>query len=301
MKRCVVGVVTSVDVGMSIKKALDALAVAIARCQVKRCAAADTGSIDVGISIKKELDALMMAAIGCVMKRCEVVVLIDGVDIGMSSKKELDASMMATIRCKVKWSGVVHTSSVDLSVSIKKELDASMATIERCIMEWRVVGVVNSVDVGMSIKKELDALMMVSERCQMERGGAAVISSIDVGVSIKEEPHLDQPALSSSINESLIEISLRSHGRDDPHQPTGSRRAVSPSKSTSPRETQQQQRARHESNGSIDRWRSHCSRPPSPFHPSIAIDLLFDSQSTTSIRLVSMRTREMDVLLIGCC
>ena len=36
------------------------------------------------------------------------------------------------------------------------------------------------------------------------------------------------------------------------------------------RETQQQQqRARHESNGSIDRWRSHCSRPPSPFHPSI--------------------------------
>jgi len=63
-------------------------------------------------------------------------------------------------------------------------------------------------------------LMMVSERCQMERGGAAVISSIDVGVSIKEEPHLDQPSLSSSINESLIKISLRSHGRDDTHRPT---------------------------------------------------------------------------------
>jgi len=57
---------------------------------------------------------------------------------------------------------------------------------------------------------------------------------------------------------------LRSHGRDDPHQPTGSRRAVSPSKSTSPRETQQQQRARHESNGSID------ALLPTPFNqPSI--------------------------------
>jgi len=60
---------------------------------MKRCVVIDIKSIDIGMSIKKELDALMMAIPGCKMKRC-VVIDIKSIDIGMSIKKELDALMM---------------------------------------------------------------------------------------------------------------------------------------------------------------------------------------------------------------
>jgi len=52
-------------------------------------------SIEVGMSIKKDLDALMMAARSCIMERCVVVGAFQSIDIGMSIKKDLDALMMA--------------------------------------------------------------------------------------------------------------------------------------------------------------------------------------------------------------
>ena len=61
MERCVVVVINSIDVGMSIKKELDALMMAIDGCIMEWCVVVETNSIDVGMSIKKELDALMMA------------------------------------------------------------------------------------------------------------------------------------------------------------------------------------------------------------------------------------------------
>jgi len=62
---------------------------------MERCAAIAITSIDIGMSIKKELDALMMAARSCIMERCVVVGAFQSIDIGMSIKKELDALMMA--------------------------------------------------------------------------------------------------------------------------------------------------------------------------------------------------------------
>jgi len=61
MKRCVVIDVESIDIGMSIKKELHALMMAVPCCKMKRCVVIDVESIDAGMSIKKELDALMMA------------------------------------------------------------------------------------------------------------------------------------------------------------------------------------------------------------------------------------------------
>jgi len=61
MKRCFVGLVESIDIGMSIKKELDALMMTIRGCDMKRCVVIDVESIDIGMSIKKELHALMMA------------------------------------------------------------------------------------------------------------------------------------------------------------------------------------------------------------------------------------------------
>jgi len=60
---------------------------------MKRCVVIVVSSIDIGMSIKKELDALMMTIPGCMMKR-RVVIGIKSIDIGMSIKKELDALMM---------------------------------------------------------------------------------------------------------------------------------------------------------------------------------------------------------------
>ena len=61
MKRCFVGLGESIDIGMSIKKELHALMIAIPCCKMKRCFVGLVESIDIGMSIKKELDALMMA------------------------------------------------------------------------------------------------------------------------------------------------------------------------------------------------------------------------------------------------
>jgi len=59
MKRCFV-IPGDVDIGMAIKKKLDALTMTIPGCKMKRCVVIDVESIDIGMSIKKELDALMM-------------------------------------------------------------------------------------------------------------------------------------------------------------------------------------------------------------------------------------------------
>jgi len=63
---------------------------------VKRCIAIWRSSIDVGMSIKKDLDALMTTIRRCNMKR-RTAILINGIDIGISIKEDLDALMM-TIR-----------------------------------------------------------------------------------------------------------------------------------------------------------------------------------------------------------
>ena len=60
MKRCVVTVVKSIDIGMSIKKELHALMMTIREGVMKRCIVIVIKSIDIGMSIKKELDALTM-------------------------------------------------------------------------------------------------------------------------------------------------------------------------------------------------------------------------------------------------
>ena len=46
---------------MSIKEELDALMIASSRCIVKRCIVVLVTRIDIGMAIKEELDALMMA------------------------------------------------------------------------------------------------------------------------------------------------------------------------------------------------------------------------------------------------
>jgi len=63
---------------------------------MERCAAIVVTSIDIGMSIKKDLDALMMAARSCIMERCAVAGS-KSIDIGMSSKKELDALKMVIL------------------------------------------------------------------------------------------------------------------------------------------------------------------------------------------------------------
>jgi len=50
------------------------------------------------MSIKKELDALMMAIVRCEMKWGGVI-HINSIDIGMSVKKELDALIVSVARC----------------------------------------------------------------------------------------------------------------------------------------------------------------------------------------------------------
>ena len=60
--------------------------------------------------------------------------------------------------------------------------------------------------------------MMAIARCPMEWCEFAGINSIDVGMSIKKRPNLVQPAVSRSIKESLIKISLRRHDREDPQR-----------------------------------------------------------------------------------
>ena len=69
MKRCYV-LVESIDIGMSIKKELDALMMATARCPMEWCPCVGINSIDAGMSIKKELDALMMAIGRRMMEWC---------------------------------------------------------------------------------------------------------------------------------------------------------------------------------------------------------------------------------------
>ena len=55
--------ITHVDGGLAgamVDQDLEALMMAIARCPMERCILVVTKSVDVGMSIKKELDALMM-------------------------------------------------------------------------------------------------------------------------------------------------------------------------------------------------------------------------------------------------
>ena len=61
MERCVVIRIKSVDIGMSIKKELDALMIALDRGMMKRYLVIEVAGVDIGTMIKKELDALMMA------------------------------------------------------------------------------------------------------------------------------------------------------------------------------------------------------------------------------------------------
>ena len=61
---------------------------------MERCIAEAISRIDVGLPIKKELDALMMPIDGCMMERCPLFVIND-IDVGTSIEKELDALMMA--------------------------------------------------------------------------------------------------------------------------------------------------------------------------------------------------------------
>jgi len=62
MERCTLAVVASMDSSSSSKKELDALMMAIHRCNMERCVPEQVASImDIGTSIKKKLDALMMA------------------------------------------------------------------------------------------------------------------------------------------------------------------------------------------------------------------------------------------------
>ena len=92
---------------------------AIARCTMERCDVVESNSIDVGMSIKKELDALMIAIARCIMERC-ILDAISSIDVGMSIKKELDALMMATGRCPMEWCEGVGINSIDVGIAIKK-------------------------------------------------------------------------------------------------------------------------------------------------------------------------------------
>ena len=54
---------------------------------MKRCVVLSIESIDVGMSIKKEIDALMMANPRCKTKRSIVFVVIASIDVGISIEK----------------------------------------------------------------------------------------------------------------------------------------------------------------------------------------------------------------------
>mgnify|MGYP007114754882 CR=1 FL=1 len=62
-------IIPGVDIGVSIKKELDALVMAVPCCKVKTCKAKHGRSVDVGLSIKKELGALVMATMRGVVQR----------------------------------------------------------------------------------------------------------------------------------------------------------------------------------------------------------------------------------------
>ena len=61
MERSLIGCCEGVDVGMSIKKELDALVLTFQCCEMERQLAVGITSMDVGMSIKKELHGLMTA------------------------------------------------------------------------------------------------------------------------------------------------------------------------------------------------------------------------------------------------
>ena len=71
MERCVLVVTNSIDVGMSIKKELDALMMAMARCPMERCVVVIIKSIDVGMSIKKR-PYLVQPALSSSIKECPI-------------------------------------------------------------------------------------------------------------------------------------------------------------------------------------------------------------------------------------
>jgi len=68
MERCIIEVVTSIDIGMSIKKEHDALMIAILCCIMERCFVSVTKGIDIGMSIKKKLHICPRALLGCFNK-----------------------------------------------------------------------------------------------------------------------------------------------------------------------------------------------------------------------------------------
>ena len=53
--------VDGIDIDLSIKEELDALVIAIQRCEMQWGIVAGIDGIDIGMPIKKELDTLMMA------------------------------------------------------------------------------------------------------------------------------------------------------------------------------------------------------------------------------------------------
>ena len=128
---------------------------------------AHVGDRIVGSMVNQELDALIIALERCQVERC-VVAGIDSIDVGMSTKKELDALMMVIQSCLMEWCAAFAHMSIDVGVSIKKELDALMVAIRRCQVEWCRVVVINRIDVGTSIKQELGALIMATTRYPME-------------------------------------------------------------------------------------------------------------------------------------
>jgi len=68
MERCVVVVINSIDVGMSIKKELDALMMAIDRCPMEWSVVVGINNIDVGTSIMKRLYYLVQPALSSSIK-----------------------------------------------------------------------------------------------------------------------------------------------------------------------------------------------------------------------------------------
>jgi len=64
------------------------------RCIMEWCVVVGINSIDIGISIKKELDALMMAIGRCIMEWC-VVVGTTSIDVGTSIKKRPNLFQLA--------------------------------------------------------------------------------------------------------------------------------------------------------------------------------------------------------------
>ena len=78
-------------------------------CNVERSIEIVVSSIDIGLSIKKELDALKiaifyhmkMALICCKVER-SIEIVVSSIDIGLSIKKELDESTIASTCCVVE-------------------------------------------------------------------------------------------------------------------------------------------------------------------------------------------------------